>query len=261
MMKRRNFLAMSGAVALTPFAALHATAADASSTARDYLLLQKYEVDNEAQKARLDAYLRQAITVWNGQGIKPVGVFYLREGIGPTYVVLRHASPEVLLSNADALFANADVKSKGEGVLDATADNPGFKRLESSLLLSFRGAPQLQMPVHGPQRVFQLRIYESPSVAMGFKKIEMFNEAGELNIFREVGLTGVFFSQSLVGPKMPNLTYMLGFETEEEQKAAWDRFRTSPGWLKLKAMPEYADKRILCGITNLLLKPADYSQI
>jgi len=26
-------------------------------------------------------------------------------------------------------------------------------------------------------------------------------------------------------------------------------------------MPEYADKTILCGITNLLLKPADYSQV
>jgi hypothetical protein len=60
-------------------------------------------------------------------------------------------------------------------VLDATADSPGFKRLESSLLLSFRGAPQLQTPVQGPNRVFQLRIYESPSVGMGFKKIEMFN--------------------------------------------------------------------------------------
>jgi len=26
-------------------------------------------------------------------------------------------------------------------------------------------------------------------------------------------------------------------------------------------MPEYSDKAILCGITNLILKPADYSQI
>ena len=117
------------------------------------------------------------------------------------------------------------------------------------------------MPVHGPNRVFQLRIYESPSVAMGFKKIEMFNDAGELDVFRQVGLTGVFFGQSLVGSKMPNLTYMLGFESKQEQEAAWKRFGASPGWLKLKAMPEYADKRILCGITNLLLTPAEYSQI
>ena len=71
----------------------------------------------------------------------------------------------------------------------------------------------------------------------------------------------MFFGQSLVGSKMPNLTYMLGFESKEEQEAAWKRFGASPGWRKLKAMPEYADKRILCGITNLLLKPAEYSQI
>ena len=260
MMKRRNFLAISGTAALAPAGAL-GTAAEAPSTARDYLLLQQYHVDNEAQKTRLDAYLRYAIPVWNAQGIEPVGVFYLREGLSPIYVVLRHSSPGALLSNAEALFANADLKSKGEGVLDATAASPGFKRLESSLLLSFRGAPQLQTPVRGPNRVFQLRIYESPSVAMGFKKVEMFNDAGELNVFRRVGLRGVFFGQALVGPKMPNLTYMLGFESKEEQESAWKRFGASPDWQKLKAKPEYADKRILCGITNLLLKPAEYSQI
>jgi len=29
----------------------------------------------------------------------------------------------------------------------------------------------------------------------------------------------------------------------------------------LSKMPEYSDKAILCGITNLILKPAEYSQI
>ena len=89
----------------------------------------------------------------------------------------------------------------------------------------------------------------------------MFNDAGEIDIFRRVGLVPVFFGETLVGPKMPNLTYMLTFGSREEQQAAWQKFRTDPGWLKLRAMAEYADKTILCGITNLLLKPAPYSQI
>ena len=72
---------------------------------------------------------------------------------------------------------------KGADVLEATRDNPGFKRLESSLLLAFRGLPQLETPIHSPGRVFQLRIYESPSVKTGRKKIEMFNDAGELKVY------------------------------------------------------------------------------
>ena len=60
---------------------------------------------------------------------------------------------------------------------------------------------------------------------------------------------------------MPNLTYMLAFESPEELKANWSKFGSDPGWQKLRTMTEYSDKAILCGITNLILKPASYSQI
>jgi hypothetical protein len=71
----------------------------------------------------------------------------------------------------------------------------------------------------------------------------------------------VFFGEALIGSKMPNLTYMLAFESEAEQKANWGKFGSDPDWKRLSGMAEYADKAILCGITNLLLKPAEYSQI
>jgi hypothetical protein len=93
------------------------------------------------------------------------------------------------------------------------------------------------------------------------KKIEMFDDAGEIRVFREVGLNPVFFGRTLVGTKLPNLTYMLVFKNIEEQQAAWKRFGAHPDWQRLSKMPEYADKEILCGITNLSLIPADYSQV
>ena len=39
------------------------------------------------------------------------------------------------------------------------------------------------------------------------------------------------------------------------------KFVSDPEWKKLSKMPEYSDKAILCGITNLILKPTEYSQI
>jgi NIPSNAP protein len=88
----------------------------------------------------------------------------------------------------------------------------------------------------------------------------MFNTA-EIDIFRKTGLNPVFFGETLTGDKMPNLTYMLVFNNMDERQANWKRFGGSPEWKALRAIPEYADKKILCGITNLYLKPADYSQI
>jgi len=265
-MKRRTFMAMSAVAGLAPLAGGSSAAAGAGQAGRDYYRLQQFEVDGEPQRKRLDAYLRDAaIPALNRLGIRPVGVFYLREapqkGISPTYVLLPSASPQLLLTLFDQLLADAEFVRAAGDVLDSPTPNPGYKRLESSLMVAFKGMPHLDSSIHVPGRVFQLRTYESPSVKMGKKKIEMFNDAGEIAIFHRVGLRPVFFGETLIGSKMPNLTYMLGFDNAEEQKAAWNKFRTDPGWLKLRGMPEYADKTILCGITNLLLKPADYSQI
>jgi NIPSNAP len=59
---------------------------------------------------------------------------------------------------------------------------------------------------------------------------------------------------------MPNLTYMLVFPDDAGRKAAWDRFRANPEWLKLKAVPEYADKAIVSRITKRVLTPSAYSE-
>ena len=121
--------------------------------------------------------------------------------------------------------------------------------------------PTLETPIAADaERVFQLRIYESPSIKTGQTKIEMFN-IGEIDVFRETGLHPVFFGEALIGGKIPNLTYMLTFKDEEEQKANWKTFGGSEGWKKLKSIEKYADNKILSNITNILLKPMACSQI
>jgi hypothetical protein len=132
--------------------------------------------------------------------------------------------------------------------------------MEVQFMAAFAGMPKLERPTEAATRIFQLRTYESPSEKTGLKKIEMFNTA-EIAIFRRVGLNPVFFGRAVAGTKMPNLTYMLAFKDAEEQKANWQKFRSDPEWQVLRAKPEYADKTILCGITNILLKPAEYSQL
>lgn len=259
-MRRREFLRTSCATGLAALSAGTAAAAD-QPPARDYYELRRYEIETEAQKAGLDAFLRDAaIPALNRLGIDSVGVFYPWEDLSPVYVLIRHKSPESFVTMTQRLGEDWDFMNKGAAFLDAPAENPAYKRMTSSLMLAFEGMPKLETPVKSPGRVLQLRTYESPSVKTGKKKIEMFN-SGEIDIFRKSGLNPVFFGETLAGDKMPNLTYMLIFKDMDERQAAWNRFRDDPDWKQLRAIPEYADKKILCGITNLYLKPADYSQI
>jgi len=229
--------------------------------ARDYYELRRYEIETETQKAGLDAFLsKAAIPALNRIGIHPVGVFYPWEGLSPIYVLMRHGSLRSFAGLTQTLGEDSEFMQAGAAFLDAPAENPAYKRMTSSLMLAFEGMAKLERPIKDPGRLLQLRTYESPSIKTGQKKIEMFNN-GEIDIFRKTGLNPVFFGETLIGDKMPNLTYMLVFNNMDERKANWKKFVNSPEWKALKSNPEYADKKILCGITNLFLKPADYSQI
>lgn len=262
MANRREFLAAGGLGLASLGLADAARAAEGGQGVRDLYEIRQYLIDGAEQKRALDGFLRDAaIPALNRIGVAPVGVFSPAKDAGPLYVLLRHRSMETVVAASHGLATDADFLAKGAAVLGAPAGKPAYKRMESSLLLAFPSIPAIEAPVKGPGRVFQLRTYESPSVKAGQKKIEMFDVAGEIAVFRRVGLHPVFFGEAILGARMPNLTYMLGFESEDELKANWAKFRDDPEWKRLSGMPEYADKAILSGITNVVLKPADYSQV
>jgi hypothetical protein len=236
-------------------------AREAQRYAREFLELQRYEIETSAQKAAFDAFAAEAlIPALNRMGIKSVGVFYPSEGISPICVLLSSPSVQSLTTATIKLSADKEFEQKGSAFLDAPADKPAFKRMTSQLMLAFEGMPKVERPIDSPGRIFQLRTNENPSVKAGLRKIEMFNK-GEIAIFRKTGLLPVFMGQTLVGEKMPSLTYMLTFSSMEESKANWEKFKADPDWKALSAKPEYDDKKNICATTNVYLKPASYSQI
>ncbi len=235
-MKRREFfLAASTAVGLTSLAS--AEADDSESGERDYLELRLYHIETEEQRSGFETFARDAaIPALNRAGVKPVGVFFPLEDLSPIYVLLPHTSLASAATLVTRLGEDADFLSRGADFLGATREKPAYQRMESSLMVAFKGMPHVETPLTSPDRIFQLRIYESPSVMTGQKKIEMFNDAGEITIFRRVGLRPVFFGETLVGEKMPNLTYMLSFESQDELKANWGKFGADPDWQRLRTM-------------------------
>ena len=228
--------------------------------------MRHYSLDDALQQENLTTfYAEAAIPAYNRQGIQPVGVFVpvkqdkLAVGQNDVFVLLPHRSVESLVTASHGLFADQGFLKAGASHIETPREKPAFKRVESSLFLAFDGIPKIEIPTEVDTRVFQLRIYESHSEEFGRRKIDMFTEGGELAIFRRVGMTPVFFGEALVGSKLPNLTYMLGFDNRAAGEAAWQRFLKDPAWEKLKKEPKYA--KTVSNITNIWLTPAACSQI
>jgi hypothetical protein len=92
------------------------------------------------------------------------------------------------------------------------------------------------------------------------RKVEMFHH-GEFEIFQRAGFWQVFYGDTLIGPRLPQLTYMLSFPDLAEMDPKWDAFRNDPEWKKLSALPRYSFEPTVSDVSNLVLRPATFSQI
>lgn len=254
---------------MAALAAPAATAApaktDGKKRAPELYELRTIRVRIGAQHKLVGDFLGEvAIPAMARAGVGPVGVFELTfGGEMPCYTLLiPHESPASVVNLAARLAADpAYIKGAAATAYHgATAAQPAFGRMDSSLLQAFDNIPRLEAPEKKP-RIFELRTYESPSEAASVKKMEMFTKLGELEIFRRVGLTPVFFARTLIGPRQPSFVYMLTYPDLAARDKAWATFRADPEWLKLKATPGYTDPEIMSNIGDLILRPTAYSQI
>jgi hypothetical protein len=259
-MKRREFLAASCLSAAAGLSQM-VTAADKPAGSKQYLELRRYELASAEKQRVFDGFLaKAAIPALNRFGINPLGVFKMAENENyDLWVLLPHNSLESVVETNTKMLADPQYQQDGGAALNCPIDNPVYKRFESSLLLAFDKCPKVEVPAKKNTRVFQLRIYESHNTIMAKRKIEMFNEGGEIALFRNSGMNPVFFGESIIGSRMPNLTYMLVFDNNEAQESAWDKFLNNPEWEKLSSSSYYEDT--VSNITNIVLRPVSSSQI
>lgn len=266
-MKRREFLTSTVATSVGLAAASSYLKAQTESkeAGREYYELRCYRMQSPQTKIT-EKYVAEAlIPGLNRLGAKPVGAFnlYLGPETPTLYLLIPSTSLETVVNAEFELYRDDEYRRAGEAFLKASAKEPAFTRLESSLMIAFEGWPKLTVPPvtasHG-SRVFQLRTYESPSVEDHRIKVEMFHK-GEFEIFQKAGFWNVFFGDTLIGARMPNLTYMLSFPDLAELNAKWKAFGNDPDWKKLSSSPAYSFEPIVSDISNLILNPTSYSQI
>ncbi len=267
--RRREFLAQSlagGAVGAIGVSALSQLAAADSPTGgpRQVYELGIYQVTSGDVQRKADDYFEHALLpALERAKVGPTGVFVESDQPGGPafYVLIPHPRIDSVLAVREMLRGDAEYQRAGAAFLSASPKELAYVNHEARLMLAAAFMPTLEVPEKRETRVFELRRYRSPSEAAFRKKLDMFGTAGELAIFRRVGLNPVFHGEMLFGPDMFNITYMLTYPDANARTKAWGNFSKDPDWKKLRATPGFTDPEIIANIKSLTLRPTRYSQI
>lgn len=234
---------------------------------RDYYLIKVYHCTTQEQLSKTENFIEKA---WKPAalryGIPKVGAF---KPIGndtatlrKLYVLIPVASTEDIHKLEDYLNKDLQYQKEGEAYIQTAHDSPAYQRIEHIVLRSFSDMKNFDIPnLKEPKlkRVYELRSYESATEKLYRKKVAMFNEGGEIKLFKRLNFNAVFYGEVLAGSHMPNLMYMTSFENIDDRNEHWKLFIADPEWKKLSAMPEY--QHTVSKIDIVLLHPTIYSDL
>jgi hypothetical protein len=229
----------------------------------NFYQLKIYSLENETQEQRMDGFLKEAfLPAMHRAGITTIGVFKPNgedtASVKRIYVLIPLKSLEQFDMLPTILGEDKQFQSVGKDYIDAKYDNAPYKRIESILLKAFKGMPEIGIPdqaTPGSERVYELRSYQGATEKLYQRKVEMFNDGGEINLFKELGFNPVFFGEVISGPIM----YMTSFSNEASQKEHWKAFSNHPDWNAMKDLEKY--KNTVSKIEIFLLHPTDYSDL
>lgn len=229
-----------------------------------YYEFRIYKIYDFEKQQIADNYLRDALLpALNRQKIENIGVFHnlKDENDHSIYVVIPFTDLESFSQCNQKLAADKKYQEAGEPYLDRKKGEGIFDRIESRLLKAFASIPQMELAAFCKEksdgRMFELRLYESHTEEHARRKVEMF-DSGETQLMRDVGLGPVFFGETLSGPDLPNLVYMLSAKSLADHEDHWKAFLASARWKEMKVLPQYKDT--VSKIKNWFLSPTPYSQ-
>jgi hypothetical protein len=232
---------------------------------REYYRVTIYHFRTPEQKQEIDNYLENAwLPAAHRAGINNIGVFHPiandTAADKRVVVILPAKSLEAMTDLPGKLIKDATFQSAGSKFIDAAYNTPVFSREETVIAYAFPKAPLLQLPKLNSSRadrVYEFRSYESPSEKLFRNKVHMFNEGGEVELFKRLNFNAIFYAEVIAGANMPNLIYMTSFENMADRDAHWKTFGADPEWKKLSTDSFYQHNVSKAEVT--LMRAAGYS--
>ncbi len=233
-------------------------------TEQEYYELRIYRIwDFEKQKIA-ENHLKDALIPALGRmGLDRIGVFKNTEDENDhdIFVLISFPSIDKFTNLNRTLAADKEYQESAASYFSRDLKDPIYKRIESRFMKAFEGIPTMEIPqvsADKSERLFELRLYQSHTEDHARRKVQMFND-GEIQIMRDAKLGPVFFGETLIGPDVPNLVYMLSSSNAETHKEHWNAFLKHPEWKRIKVLEEYKDT--VSKIEKWILKPTSYSQL
>lgn len=261
-MKRRDFISTAAGAAAG--ASLLQGQQAPSAT---YIELRFYRMHQGDQGRRMADFLSKGVLPLARKAgfpkppFGPWGFFNVEMGPSPTLVELMSFPT---LADREKMYQAMGGQPELVKLMDGLeADpEPPFDRCESSLLQATAFSPVLRIADAPPKtpRVFELRVYASDTRKRQRALVKRMGEA-EVAIFKKSGFDNIFFSTCLIGPNIPNFTYLIAFDDMAARDKAWAAFRTDPDWVKVRDASIKESGQIVSNITNYILRPTAYSPI
>ncbi|MDX2150862.1 MAG: NIPSNAP family protein [Bryobacteraceae bacterium] len=171
--------------------------------------------------------------------------------------------PQVVLILPNGTLEQAVFTPRGEAVAKwESGEEAPYEHYSLSILEPTAYSPLLEFPEKRPEkpRIFELRTYHSPT----WRQLAALHErfAGpEIKIFHRVGVHPILYTQTIAGGNMPNLTYVIPFESLAAREKAWDAFAADPEWIKVRKESIERSGQIASINQISLFRPASYSPI
>jgi hypothetical protein len=228
-MHRRSFVQSIAGATLLSQAEAQPSAAKTRLYRIDYFYYRQGD-----QATRLHQFLSAQMPLFT-KHLGACGVF--------TAVMAPHAQTTLVLS-AFAGFEDmtaAATKIEADGGYQKAHEElergsePPFDSMQRVLLAATDFSPEMVPPAEKPKspRYFEMRIYHSPTQ----RQLRMLHErfaGSEIPIFHRSGVNPILYADTIVGPDLANLTYLIPFASLADREKAWAAFGADPEWVKVR---------------------------
>jgi hypothetical protein len=139
-------------------------------------------------------------------------------------------------------------------------DGP-YEEYSERLLDAAQFSPPLPVAQGNDQpRIFELRVYHSPTSRQLAALNDRF-EGKEIGIFHRNGIHPILYTNAITGDHLPNLTYLIPFDSLAAREKAWTAFAADPEWVKVRAESVQKFGQISSVIEMSIWRATSYSPV
>jgi len=232
-LNRRNFVAQF-ASGLAGAAAATERGSAASTPQNGFYLLESFRLQQGTQRTQLDEFFTSEFLPARDR-IKASPALILEEIGRHEVLVVVGGSSLAELGEMRAKIAADAALTKALAKWESGPEPP-YDSSEVALLEAAPYSPP-SLPVAPPDkaaslRCFELRVYHARSGTI-LRALHERLAGPETNLFARSGIHPVLCSNTIIGPDMPNLTYLIPFDSYGAFSKAWIAFNADQEWLKM----------------------------